>query len=88
MLSCKHHDVRTTLSLDEDVAKLLRSEMRRTGSSLKAAVNHFLRLGLMTSGKPSRKRFVVHPRPLGLPAGLSYDNVEELLEALEGTAHK
>lgn len=42
----------------------------------------------MTSGKPSRKRFVVHPRPLGLPAGLSYDNVEELLEALEGTAHK
>lgn len=88
MLSCKHHDVRTTLSLDEDVAKLLRSEMRRTGSSLKAAVNHFLRLGLMTSGKPSRKRFVVHHRPLGLPAGLSYDNVEELLEALEGTAHK
>jgi hypothetical protein len=80
--------VRTTLTIDEDLAKLLRSEMRRSGRSLKAAVNHFLRIGLMTSGKPPRKRFVVHPLPLKLPAGLSYDNVEELLEALEGPAHK
>ena len=80
--------MRTTLSLDEDVAKLLRSEMRRSGASLKAAVNHFLRLGLLSSGKPKRKRFVVHPLPLGLPPGLSYDNVEELLEAVEGPAHK
>jgi hypothetical protein len=80
--------VRTTLSIDEDVAKLLRSEMRRSGSSLKAAVNYFLRVGLMKSGKPIRKRFVVRPRPLGLPPGLSYDNVEELFEALEGAAHK
>lgn len=80
--------MRTTLSLDEDVAKLLRREVRRSGSSLKAAVNHFLRLGLMKSGKPRRKRFIVHPRPLGLPAGLSYDDVEELVETLEGATHK
>ena len=80
--------MRTTLSLDEDVAKLLRSEMRRSGASLKAAVNHFLRLGLINSKKTARKRFLVHPRPMGLPAGLSYDNVEELLEALEGKMHK
>jgi hypothetical protein len=83
-----HHDVRTTLSLDEDVAKLLRREIRRSGASLKAAVNHFLRLGLMASGKQERKKFVVHPRPLGLPAGLNYDDVEELVEALEGATHK
>jgi hypothetical protein len=80
--------VRTTLSLDEDVAKLLRREIRRSGASFKAAVNHFLRLGLMASVKRERKRFVVHPRPLGLPPALSYDNVEELVEALEGTTHK
>jgi hypothetical protein len=80
--------VRTTLTLDEDVAKLLRSELRRSGDSLKAVVNKFLRIGLMNSGKGPRKRFIVQPRPLGLRAGLSYDNVEELLEALEGTAHK
>lgn len=80
--------MRTTLSLDEDVAKLLRREIRRSGASLKAAVNHFLRLGLMSSGKQERKKFVVHPRPLGLPAGLNYDDVEELVEALEGATHK
>jgi ribosomal protein L10 len=81
--------VRTTLSLDEDVAKQLRREIRRSGASLKVAVNHFLRLGLMVSGKKSdRKPFLVHPRPLGLPPGLSYDNVEDLIEAIEGTTHK
>jgi hypothetical protein len=80
--------VRTTLSLDDDVAKLLRSEIRRSGASLKAAVNHFLRLGLMQAGKQQRRRFLVHPRPLGLPAGLTYDDVEELVEVLEGAAHK
>jgi hypothetical protein len=80
--------VRTTLSIDDDVAKQLRREIRRSGSSLKVAVNHFLRLGLMVSGKPDRKRFLVHPRPLGLPPGLSYDNVEDLIEAIEGTTHK
>ena len=56
--------------------------------SLKAAVNHFLRLGLMVSGKPDRKQFLVHPRALGLPPGLNYDNVEDLIEAIEGTTHK
>ena len=89
MLSWHHLDVRTTLTLDDDVAKSLKQEMRRRGTnSLKAAVNHFLRLGLMFSGKQDRKPFVVHPRPMGLPAGLSYDSVEDLLEALEGTTHK
>ena len=80
--------MRTTLSLDEDVAKLVRREMRRSGASLKAAVNHFLRLGLMVSGKPHRRQFSVHPRALGVPPGLSYDNVEDLIEAIEGTTHK
>jgi hypothetical protein len=89
MTICEHLDVRTTLTLDEDVAKSLKREMRRSGTnSLKAAVNHFLRLGLMFSGKRARKPFVVQPRPMGLPAGLNYDSVEELLEALEGSSHK
>jgi hypothetical protein len=80
--------VRTTLSLDDDVASLLNKEVRRSGVSFKQAVNQFLRLGLMASGQRKRKPFRVAPRPLGLPPGLSYDNVEELLEALEGAAHK
>ena len=80
--------MRTTITIDDDVAKLLRRELRRSGVSLKAGVNHFLRLGLMAPGKLPAKPFVVHPRPLGLPPGLNYDNVEELIEALESPLHR
>jgi hypothetical protein len=80
--------VRTTLSLDDDVARLLEKESRRSGASFKEVVNHFLRLGLTASKRPSRKPFVVAPRRLGLPPGLAYDNVEQLLETLEGPAHR
>jgi hypothetical protein len=62
--------------------------MRNSGLSLKAAVNHFLRIGLAVPQQRKRKPFVVHPRPLGLPAGLTYDNVEQLLEAAEGPTHR
>jgi hypothetical protein len=80
--------VRTTLTLDDDVAKLLSREVRRSGTSFKEAVNHFLRIGLMTRKEQSRRPFVVVPRKLGLPPGLSYDNVAELLEVLEGSTHR
>ena len=80
--------MRTTLAIDDDVANLLHKEIRRSGASFKETVNHYLRLGLMASKQQQRKKFVVNPRPLGLPRGLSYDNVEELIEALEGAAHR
>jgi hypothetical protein len=80
--------VRTTLTLEDDVASLLKKEIRRSGSSLKDTVNHYLRLGLTASKQPVRKKFVVKPLALGLPPGLSYDNVEELIEALEGPYHR
>ena len=79
--------MRTTLALDDDVASLLRQEMRRSGSSLKGAVNHLLRLGLMSAGKQRNKPFVVTPRKPGLPPGLSYDSVADLLENLEEATH-
>ena len=80
--------MRTTLSLDDDIAHLLNQEIRRSGVSFKEAVNHYLRLGLTATKRPARKKFVVKPLPMGLPPGLSYDNVEELIEALEGPLHK
>jgi hypothetical protein len=80
--------MRTTLTLDDDVARLLEKEGRRSGASFKETVNYFLRLGLMATKRPVRKPFKVVPRKLGLPRGLSYDNVAELLEALEGPAHR
>jgi hypothetical protein len=63
-------------------------EIRRLGASLKGGLSHFLRLALIVFRKARRRQFVVHPRSLGLPKGLSYEDVEELVEALEGTAHK
>jgi len=78
--------VRTTLTLDDDVANLLNREVRRSGASFKEVVNHFLRLGLTASRQPSRKPFVVEP--FELPTNLNYDNIGELLEILEGPEHK
>ncbi|HUI78847.1 MAG TPA: hypothetical protein VLY24_13050 [Bryobacteraceae bacterium] len=74
---------RTTLTLDDDVVSLLQKEMRRSGVSFKVAVNHYLRVGLITPKQSNRKPFQVTPRPMGLPPGLSYDNVAELLDAIE-----
>jgi hypothetical protein len=80
--------VRTTLSLDDDVASLLNKEVRHSGTSFKEAVNHYLRLGLMSAKQQPVRSFKVKARPLGLAPGLSYDNIGELLEAIEGPAHK
>lgn len=80
--------MRTTLSLDDDVARLLEKESRRTGASFKEVVNRFLRLGLVAANNPPKKTFVVTPRKLGLPSGLSYDNVQELLDEIEGPVHR
>jgi hypothetical protein len=77
--------VRTTLTLDEDVASLLNREARRSGESFKQVVNRFLRLGLNASKQRTRKPFRVKPLSLGLPP---FEKVEELLEYLEGPDHR
>jgi hypothetical protein len=77
--------VRTTLTLDDDVAKMLEKEVRRTGDSFKEVVNETLRLGLAAAKQQPRKPFVVKPWNLGLPP---FEKVEELLEYLEGPEHR
>ena len=77
--------MRTTLTLDEDVATLLNKEARKSGEPFKQVVNRFLRLGLAASKQPPRKPFVVKPFNLGLP---HFEKVEELLEYLEGPDHR
>ena len=76
--------MRKTVSLDEDVANLIRQEMRRSGASFKKVVNSHIRKGFAASKQGSQKPFVVTPHAMGLPPGLSYDNVEELIETIEG----
>jgi hypothetical protein len=79
--------VRTTLTLDDDVTALLNKEVRKSGEPFKQVVNRFLRLGLTTK-PPARKPFVVEPFNLGPPSGLNFDNIGELLDALEGPEHR
>jgi len=76
--------VRTTLTLDDDVASLLRKEARKSGEPFKQVVNRYLRLGLTAPKNPRRKSFKVKPWNLQPPPGLSFDNVHELLDALDG----
>ncbi|MBI2897880.1 MAG: ribbon-helix-helix protein, CopG family [Deltaproteobacteria bacterium] len=78
--------MRTTLTLDDDVAAKLQAEVRRSGRTLKEIANEALRTGLTSRRRTARGgRFVVRARSLGLKEGLSYDSVAELLEALDGS---
>ncbi|MGC1463935.1 MAG: hypothetical protein WA802_17170 [Terracidiphilus sp.] len=81
--------MRTTLSIDDDVAKLVEQEVRRSGDSFKGTVNRLLRLGLTASRKPQpKKRFVVTPIALNSGLGTRFDKVEDLIEAAEGPMHR
>jgi hypothetical protein len=82
--------VRTTLTLEDDVAARLRAEARRTGRPFKAIVNDHLRRSLAQRTQPKGlKPFRVQPGDLGgAAAGLSYDDVGALLDRIEGPEHR
>jgi hypothetical protein len=81
--------MRTTLTLDEDIAAKLRSEARKTGKPFKVIVNETLREGFLAKrSQKSLPPFKVKTRSLGLRPGLSYDCVGKLLEELEGPYHR
>ncbi len=77
--------MRTTLTLDPDVAAKLKQQMRRNGKSFKETINEALRLGLEHERllRRTTKPFVVRARPLGLKPGYSYDCIGRLLEQLD-----
>jgi hypothetical protein len=82
--------MRTTLTLDDDVAERLQSEARRTGRPFKDVVNEHLRTSLARSraSKPPGQ-FRVIPADMGGPATAgSYDNIAALLEESEGVEHR
>ncbi len=79
--------MRTTLTLDDDVAHKLKAVMRKSGKSFKETLNEYLRIGLNTRESiPVRKRFRVKARRLELRPGFSYDDVQGLLDQLDEPA--
>jgi hypothetical protein len=81
--------MRTTLTLDDDVATRLQAEARRTGRPFKTVVNERLRMAFTQSAAVHElKPFKVEARSMGGPlTGVSYDNIGALLEELEGALH-
>lgn len=81
--------MRTTVTIDDDIATLLKREMRRSGEPFKQAVNHYLRVGL-ASAQPRRKPkpFKVTPIDVQLPEGINLNKTSEILEALEGPLYR
>jgi hypothetical protein len=79
--------MRTTLTLDEDVAARLQAEARRTGRPFKTVVNERLRMAFtQTAPVAQLKPFKVESRSMG--ALLSFDNIGAALEELEGPRHR
>jgi len=76
--------MRTTLTLEPDVAARVKQEIRRSGKSLKTLVNEALRLGLGLSGKPVRPpRFEVRPHAFGFKPGVDLDRMNQLVDELQ-----
>ena len=76
--------MRTTLTLEPEVAARLKNEVRRTGRSFKAVVNDALKRGLGLAGKPVRlPRFEVRPHAFGFKAGVDLDRLNQLVDELD-----
>jgi hypothetical protein len=82
--------MRTTLTIDDDLAMKLKAEVRRTGKPFKIVVNEYLRSGLLRrQARKPQERFRVITRSLGaLRPGISLQNVGELLELIESPQHR
>jgi hypothetical protein len=77
--------MRTTLTLDPDVARSLERIRKERGVSLKQAVNETLRKGLEagTRAPARRRRFVTRSVDHGRPLMGSFDDIAAVLAHLE-----
>jgi hypothetical protein len=82
--------MRTTLTLDDDVAAKLKAEARRAGRPFREVVNDTLRRGLASRRATARPQaFRISARDLGdLRPGLCLDDVAGLVEQVEGALHR
>jgi len=81
--------VRTTLTLDPDVAAKAKQGAAKLGKPFKEVVNAALRVGLeAVLAPPASKPYRTQPRPLGLREGFSYDSIADLLARAEGEDHQ
>lgn len=76
--------MRTTLTIDDDIAARIEERRRRDGMSLKQVVNVLLREGLRSSRqKPGTKPYRTRTRALGLRPGFDASRLNQLVDELE-----
>jgi hypothetical protein len=82
--------MRTTLTLDADIAARIEQLRRQRDASLKDIVNDALRRGLedLSRGPKQKQSFNTHSVDLGRLRLPSIDNISESLAAAEGEAFK
>ena len=77
--------MRTTLTIDDDIAASLKTLARDTGRSFKAVVNDVMRHGLLTGEKPLSRRepFRVESAARGFLPGIDPLKLNQLVDELE-----
>lgn len=81
--------MRTTLTLDPDVAERAKKGAALLRKPFKEVINAALRAGLdQILAPPAARPYHTKPRPMGLRAGFRYDNISELIAAVEGEDHQ
>lgn len=76
--------MRTTLTLDDDLALQLQDLAHRQGRSFKDIVNQFLRLGLASAERVEPRRYRLEPSHMGGPLpGVDLERALRLADALE-----
>ena len=73
--------MRTTVTLDPDVAAALKRAARERGASFKEVLNDAIRRGL--AGKPVHRAYTTPSRNMGLRAGFDLDKALALAAANE-----
>ena len=82
--------MRTTLTLDDDVAALLARTRKSRKAGLKDTVNEALRQGLRQMAAPAKRRrpYRTPSTDLGRCLIGSLDNIGQVLEIAEGPGHR
>jgi hypothetical protein len=75
--------MRTTITLDPDVSRLIRQRMRDLDLGFKEVVNQALRAGLRADTHGDGKPFVVEPHACGFKPGIDLDKLNQLADELE-----
>ncbi|MSU48921.1 MAG: hypothetical protein EXS37_07535 [Opitutus sp.] len=75
--------MRTTLTIDDDLAGILRRKSRELGKSFKELVNMALRKGLAEDSTEKNHEVIVRPHDFGRNPGIDLNRLNQLVDELE-----